>query len=134
MTDTPETNEEHQKMPMGGFTLDFARKLERERDAAIAERDKVRELLTNALIRGDLALEETTKTQKKFRWSEYQDQLGSARKLDIAIAERDELRRALSLAGKRCNQIHHPKSMQHGDSDPCPVEKFIEQVLWKQPK
>jgi len=53
---------------------------------------------------------------------------------DSATAEREELRKALSLAGRRCNQIHHPKSMQHGDSDPCPVEKFIEQLLWKQPK
>jgi hypothetical protein len=32
MTDTPETDKEHQTMPMGGFTLDFARKLEGERD------------------------------------------------------------------------------------------------------
>ena len=54
-----------------------------------------------------------------------------ARKLEL---ECEELRKALSLAGRRCNQLHHPKSMQHGDSDPCPVEKFIEQVLWKQPK
>jgi hypothetical protein len=35
MNDTPETDKEHQTMPMGGFTLDFARKLERERDEAI---------------------------------------------------------------------------------------------------
>jgi hypothetical protein len=35
MTDTPETDKEHQTMPMGGFTLDFARELERERDEAI---------------------------------------------------------------------------------------------------
>jgi len=56
---------------------------------------------------------------------------GLARKLEL---ECEELRKALSLAGRRCNQLHHPKSMQHGDSDPCPVEKFIEQVLWKQPK
>ena len=37
MTDTPETDEEHQTMPMGGFTLDFARKLERERDNALSD-------------------------------------------------------------------------------------------------
>jgi len=30
--DTPETDAEHACFPMGGFTLDFARKLERERD------------------------------------------------------------------------------------------------------
>jgi hypothetical protein len=32
MSDTPETDAEHAQFPMGGFTLDFARKLERERD------------------------------------------------------------------------------------------------------
>jgi flagellar biosynthesis/type III secretory pathway protein FliH len=31
---TPETDAEHARFPMGGFTLDFARKLERERDEA----------------------------------------------------------------------------------------------------
>lgn len=31
-SDTPETDAEHACFPMGGFTLDFARKLERERD------------------------------------------------------------------------------------------------------
>ena len=35
MTDTPETDSEHQARPMGGFTLDFCRQLERERDDAI---------------------------------------------------------------------------------------------------
>jgi hypothetical protein len=32
VSDTPETDAEHAQFPMGGFTLDFARKLERERD------------------------------------------------------------------------------------------------------
>ena len=36
MSDTPETDAEHAQFPMGGFTLDFARKLERERDEARA--------------------------------------------------------------------------------------------------
>lgn len=35
MTDTPETDSEHQARSMGGFTLDFCRQLERERDDAI---------------------------------------------------------------------------------------------------
>ena len=43
--------------------------------------------------------------------------------------ERDELRKALSLAGKLCHGVHHPKSMQHGDLDPCPVEALIQQAL-----
>lgn len=54
---TPETDAEHAQFAMGGFTLDFCRKLERERDEAreqlaaakhflekyIAERDEARE-------------------------------------------------------------------------------------------
>jgi hypothetical protein len=39
---TPETDAENAKFPMGGFTLDFARKLERERDEAREERDIAR--------------------------------------------------------------------------------------------
>lgn len=34
MSDTPETDAEHKQFAMGGFTLDFCRKLERERDEA----------------------------------------------------------------------------------------------------
>jgi len=36
MSDTPETDAEHAQFKMGGFTLDFCRKLERERDEARA--------------------------------------------------------------------------------------------------
>lgn len=43
--------------------------------------------------------------------------------------QRNELRKALSLAGKLCHEVHHPKSMQHGDLDPCPVESLIQQAL-----
>ncbi len=42
MSDTPETDAEHQQFAMGGFTLDFCRKLERERDEAREERDIAR--------------------------------------------------------------------------------------------
>jgi len=42
MSDTPETDAEHAQFPMGGFTLDFARKLERERDIWIAEAERWR--------------------------------------------------------------------------------------------
>lgn len=34
---TPETDSEHLKFRMGGFTLDFCRKLERERDEALSQ-------------------------------------------------------------------------------------------------
>ena len=37
MTKTPETDAEHAQFAMGGFTLDFCRKLERERDDARLE-------------------------------------------------------------------------------------------------
>ena len=37
MNDTPRTDAEHAQFPMGGFTLDFARKLERELTAARSE-------------------------------------------------------------------------------------------------
>lgn len=53
-------------------------------------------------------------------WAEF------ARKLE---RERDELRKALSLAGKRCDEVHHPKEMQHGYATDCPVEAFIQKVL-----
>jgi hypothetical protein len=39
---TPETDAEHAQFAMGGFTLDFCRKLERERDEARNERDVLR--------------------------------------------------------------------------------------------
>lgn len=39
-TDTPRTDEQHAQFQMGGFTLDFARQLERELAAARAEMHK----------------------------------------------------------------------------------------------
>ena len=47
--------------------------------------------------------------------------------------ECNDLREALSLAGKLCHEVHHPKSMQHGGLDPCPVEALIQQVLYQEP-
>ena len=44
MSDTPETDAEHAQFPMGGFTLDFARKLERERDEALSDLEFRRDL------------------------------------------------------------------------------------------
>jgi len=34
MSDTPETDAEHAQFAMGGFTMDFCRRMERERDEA----------------------------------------------------------------------------------------------------
>lgn len=46
--------------------------------------------------------------------------------------ERNDLRKALSLAGKLCHEVHHPKSMQHGSLEPCPVEALIQQSLYQE--
>jgi hypothetical protein len=47
MSDTPETDAEHAQFPMGGFTLDFARKLERERDSLAKALRELCETLLN---------------------------------------------------------------------------------------
>jgi hypothetical protein len=56
MSDTPRTDEQHKQFPMGGFTLDFARQLERELVAKTEAFDRLNEslpktkrLFTNAL-------------------------------------------------------------------------------------
>lgn len=60
---TPETDAEHSQFAMGGFTLDFCRKLERERDEA-------REDATNYYAKiGELKQErdEARKTAERYR-------------------------------------------------------------------
>jgi hypothetical protein len=49
---TPETDAEHAQFAMGGFTLDFCRKLERERDEARGLADRYRVAFCSA--KGDL--------------------------------------------------------------------------------
>ena len=44
-TPTPRTDAEHAQFPMGGFTLDFARQLERELTAVTEQRDRLAEAL-----------------------------------------------------------------------------------------
>ena len=44
-------------------------------------------------------------------------------------AEIERLREALQIAGKRCNDVHHPRGMQHSTDQPCPVEALIEAAL-----
>ena len=108
MSDTPETDEHNNRYQIGGYTLDFCRKLERERDDAIK--------------------------MMKRTWDNSGQIIASQANENILLTEqRDELRNALSLAGKLCHQVHHPKSMQHGDLDSCPVEAFIQQALYKKP-
>ena len=48
-TPTPRTDAEHAQFPMGGFTLDFARQLERELTAAREESDKWEQLAHDKL-------------------------------------------------------------------------------------
>jgi hypothetical protein len=45
-TDTPRTDEQHAQFQMGGFTLDFARQLERELTAVTEQRDRLAEAMT----------------------------------------------------------------------------------------
>ena len=78
-------------------------------------------------------MSDTPETDKQSWWNH------SAGKIELCPAdfarnlerESDKLRKALSLAGKLCHEVHHPKSMQHGDLDPCPVEALIQQALYK---
>lgn len=68
---TPETDEQHKAMPMGGFTLDFVGELENERDEAIRS--------CHIWQKGHAEL-----VKERDKW---------AGLYDAAIAERDELRR-----------------------------------------
>ncbi len=97
MSDTPETdaltsvgleNADRECVP-----ADFARKLERERDEA-------RELLANALVRGDLALSETKKAKEELFWSDYQDKREMQRERDEAREQNAKLRDIAEMAIK----------------------------------
>ena len=107
MSDTPETDaayKNHEWDMHDYIPLEFAQDLERERDKYRDQAD--------ALV----------------------DRLGQTQERMIdAERERDMLAEALSLAGKLCNVVHHPKSMQHETFDPCPVEALIKQALYKTP-
>jgi hypothetical protein len=84
---------------------EIAEKLEREREEAITrrmetimqcelyeqERDKARELLAKALVRGDLALAETKKAKEELFWSDYQDKREMLRERDEAREQNAKL-------------------------------------------
>ena len=107
MTDTPETDKLAQENHIAHPTVwAFCRKFERERDDAIEMMKRTKD--NSGEIIASQVVENIILTQ-----------------------ERDELRNALSLAGKLCHQVHHSKSMQHGAFDPCPVEALIQQALYK---
>ena len=62
------------------------------------ERDEARELLAKALVRGDLALEETKKAQDALHWSDIQDK----REL---LRERDEARDKITRQAERIREL-----------------------------
>ena len=134
MSDTPETDamEYFDAIcdPDRVVEADFCRKLERERDK-----------MSDAFI---MTVDEMVQVQSQLRDVERErdtyreqadalvDRLGATQERMIdAERERDKLAEALSLAGKLCNVVHHPKSMQHETFDPCPVEALIKQALYK---
>ena len=116
MSETPETDHAA-LLPKDGANwsdvvlVEFARKLERERD----------------MLKKHISIMDIS---HKIANDEYFKLAVENEKLE---RERDELRKALSLAGKFCHEVHHPKSMQHGDLDSCPVEALIQQALYKKP-
>lgn len=56
MSDTPETDAEHARMQMGGFTMDFCRKL---------ERDEAREQVKNLEDQRDLCMKTICRLEKE---------------------------------------------------------------------
>ncbi len=94
-----------------------ARRLERERDAFEKELAYVRDVLLDAMPNAHGSTKKLAEMLVQERDEAY--------KLE---RERDELRKALSLAGKLCHEVHHSKSMQHGDLDPYSVEALIQRA------
>ena len=81
---TPETDAEHAQFAMGGFTLDFCRKLERERDEAREVAAKW-ESSFDAMERA--GAEQARRADENREWA-----LKAERERDEAIADRDILR------------------------------------------
>lgn len=92
---------------------EIAEKLERERDEA-------RELLSKALVRGDLALSETKKAKEELFWSDYQDKREMQRELDEA---REALRKAIRFV-----EAYEPHS-QGAEADQNETLSIIRKVL-----
>ena len=102
---TPETDAEHLQFAMGGFTLDFCRKLERERDEAREEIDIAR--LEFEEISNDLKdarnriwqLEKQIEGLNNFANERYEE-------IQKVHKERDEARELLSAAQNALDSIH----------------------------
>ena len=98
---TPETDEQHKAMPMGGFTLDFVGELENERDEAVRschiwqkghaelvkERDKWAGLYDAAIAERDNALSDWRQADT--------DSIRAFRERNEAREQRDRLAKAL---------------------------------------
>ena len=102
---TPETDAEHAQFAMGGFTLDFCRKLERERD-------KAREDATNYYAKiGELEHERDEAIADRDilridaqREAEHHDRMVG--ELEKVYKERDEAREELEEEKKFHNRTH----------------------------
>jgi chromosome segregation ATPase len=119
MSDTPETDAQHAQFAMGGFTMDFCRKLEQERDEARedlenmqCQRDLAMKLIKRLERERDKATEDLNTANKSLQYcSRAMDQLESTSHslsqalqtfvplldADITTMGRRELQRALKL-------------------------------------
>ena len=88
---TPETDAEHDQFAMGGFTLDFCRKLERERDEAREQLKEARKHLKDANRGGQRnAIVSNIQAGKLVELRKERDKLEND--LDSMKRERDEAR------------------------------------------
>jgi hypothetical protein len=128
MSDTPETDAQHAQFAMGGFTMDFCRKLERERDdymqrfrIALSERDswKMRADQKYAMRR---ELEELLGVDRNDASDEqFQKGLDAIKNI---IAERDEAREAIIATLEQNRHL--------ADGDDCTLAKLKSVVPeWK---
>ena len=102
MTDTPETDKAVGKWdPIPGVCANFARKLERERNAAIAERN-------NAL--SDWRQADTDSIRALYERNE------ARKERDVAIYERDRLLENLELA-LNATVLNHRNEAWHRDAE-----------------
>jgi chromosome segregation ATPase len=120
MSDTPETDAEHAQFPMGGFTLDFARKLERERDRLAAIARELTEALSDLEFRRDLfKLQEQQLNDvraERDRMAEEINEINGEYGLwwaqkRIAIDERDEAREQRDRMAEGLNDLWHHYSL-----------------------
>jgi len=69
------------------------------------QRDKARELLAKALIRGDLALEEAKKAKDALLWSDIQDKRETQRERDEAREQANDMHKKWLAKGQCCEHL-----------------------------